>query len=87
MYIVYILECSDRTYYTGITNKLEARLKQHQLGKASKYTRSRLPIKLVYQEPALDKSHALRRELEVKSWSRTKKQQLIQTYVGESQNE
>jgi putative endonuclease len=83
MYTVYILECCDGTYYTGITNRLNWRLKQHQLGKASKYTRARLPVKLVYQEAASDKSHALRREWEVKSWSRTKKQQLVQSYLGE----
>ena len=83
MYMVYILECRDGTYYTGITNRLRERLKQHQLGKASKYTRARLPVKLVYQESALDKSHALKREWEVKSWSRTKKHRLVQTFLGE----
>lgn len=83
MYTVYILECRDGTYYTGITNRLNQRLIQHQSGKASKYTRARLPVRLVYQEAAIDKSHALKREWEVKSWSRTKKHQLIQTYLGE----
>jgi putative endonuclease len=83
MYTVYILECRDGTYYTGITNKLKQRLNQHQSGKASKYTRARLPVRLVYQEPARDKSDALKREWEVKSWTRKKKQQLIQTYLGE----
>lgn len=83
MYTVYILECRDGTYYTGITNRLKQRLNQHQSGKASKYTRARLPVRLVYQETALDKSHALKREWKVKSWSRKKKHQLIQTYLGE----
>ncbi|MCH5585831.1 GIY-YIG nuclease family protein [Shimazuella sp. AN120528] len=83
MYTVYILECCDGTYYTGITNRLSYRLKQHQLGKASKYTRARLPVKLVYQETALNKSLALKREWEVKSWPREKKQRLVQTYLGE----
>ncbi|WP_028777571.1 GIY-YIG nuclease family protein [Shimazuella kribbensis] len=87
MYTVYILECQDGTYYTGITNRLNTRLKQHQLGKASKYTRARLPVRLVYQEAAIDKSHALKREIEVKSWPRTKKQKLIDTYVGEPVDE
>lgn len=87
MYTVYILECGDGTYYTGITNRLKQRLNQHQLGKASKYTRARLPVKLVYQETALDKSHALKREWEVKSWSREKKYQLIQTFLGVSVDE
>jgi putative endonuclease len=82
MYTVYILECADGTYYTGITNRLEYRLKQHQLGKASKYTRARLPVTLVHQESAKDKSEALRRELEVKSWSRKQKQQFIHIHMG-----
>jgi putative endonuclease len=77
MYIVYILQCGDGTYYTGITNRLEERLRQHQLGKGAKYTRARLPVTLVYQERVGNKSQALRRELEIKSWSRKRKQQLI----------
>jgi putative endonuclease len=71
------LQCGDGTYYTGITNRLEERLRQHQLGKGAKYTRARLPVTLVYQERVGNKSQALRRELEIKSWSRKRKQQLI----------
>jgi putative endonuclease len=63
------------------------RLKQHQLGKASKYTRARLPVRLVYKESAIDKSHALKREIEVKSLPKAKKQKLIDAYVGEQRNE
>lgn len=83
MYIVYILECGDGTYYTGITNRLKERLKLHQLGKASKYTRARLPVRLVYTEEAVDKSIALQREYELKQLKRTQKQELISSYNGE----
>jgi putative endonuclease len=77
MYVVYMLQCGDGTYYTGITNRLEERLRLHQLGKGAKYTRARLPVTLVYQEPAADKSQALRRELEIKSWTRERKRRFI----------
>ncbi len=78
IYYVYILECADGTYYTGITNDLIKRLKTHNLGKASKYTKVRLPVKFVYTETCSDKSSALRREIEIKKLSRKDKQSLIQ---------
>lgn len=87
MYIVYILECRDGTYYTGITNRLSERLRQHQLGKASKYTRARLPVRLIYTEHAADKSLALQREYQLKQLSRLNKQKLIKLYNGEQSNE
>ncbi|WP_339060705.1 GIY-YIG nuclease family protein [Tepidibacillus marianensis] len=77
-YYVYILECKDHTFYTGSTNCVERRVKQHQDGKAAKYTRGRTPVKLVYVEQGRDKSWGLRREIEIKKLSRTKKEQLIQ---------
>ncbi len=84
--MVYILECKDGTYYTGITNRLEKRLNLHQEGKASKYTRARLPVNLVYKEQVVDKSEALRREYAIKQLSRDQKIQLISTYDdGENQ--
>lgn len=55
MFFVYILSCSDKTLYTGITNNLKSRLDFHNTGKASKYTRSRLPVKYVYIEEAGEK--------------------------------
>jgi putative endonuclease len=62
-YFVYIVECNDATYYTGITNNLEQRLLEHNQGKrAAKYTRSRRPVKLVYQEKLKNKSKALQRD-------------------------
>jgi len=70
---VYILECSDGSLYTGITNNFPRRLAQHQAGKASRYTRARLPVCPVYWEPADDRSSASRRELEIKAFPRQRK--------------
>ena len=77
MYTVYILRCGDGTLYTGCTNDLPRRLKAHQSGKGAKYTRARLPVELVYQEPAPDKSQALRREAAIKRLSRAEKMALM----------
>jgi putative endonuclease len=77
MWSVYILKCSDNTLYTGITNNLEKRLDAHSQGIGAKYTRCRLPIRLVYVEEQPDRSAASKRELEIKSFSRAKKNQLI----------
>ncbi len=76
-YYVYILNCSDNTYYTGITNNLSERIKVHNEGKASKYTRGRIPVKYVYIEEVLDKSEALKREMAIKKLPRPKKLDLI----------
>lgn len=78
-YTVYILRCADGTLYTGCTNDLARRLRTHSAGKGAKYTRARLPVELVYSEPALDKSQALRREAAIKALSRGEKLALIQT--------
>ena len=74
---VYILECSDGSLYTGITNDLPKRLKTHAAGKASRYTRSRLPVRLVYSEPHESKSAALKREAKVKRLSRQAKLAMV----------
>lgn len=76
-YVVYILRCGDGTLYTGCTNDLPKRLAAHQSGKGAKYTRSRLPVTLVYSEPAADRSAALRRERAVKALTRQQKLALI----------
>ena len=76
-WIVYIMQCADGTFYTGITNDLERRLKQHNAGTASRYTRYRLPVTLIYQAVQPTKSAALKRELEIKKLSRKAKQRLI----------
>jgi len=74
---LYILKCSDGSFYTGITNDLDRRLKMHQAGKASRYTRTRGPVEMLYSEPCGDRSGALIRECEVKEWPRAKKAKLI----------
>jgi len=76
-YCVYMLRCSDGTLYTGCTNDIERRLKAHRSGRGAKYTRSRLPVELVYSEPAADRSAALRREAEIKRLTRQEKLKLI----------
>ena len=74
---VYILRCSDGTLYSGWTNDLEARVKTHNAGKGAKYTRSRLPVELVYSEELESPSAAMRREYELKQLSRKEKLKLI----------
>jgi putative endonuclease len=76
---VYILECADNTLYAGYTNNLDNRLKVHNLGKGSKYTRARLPVKLVYSENAENKSDALKREYQIKQMTRKQKDELIKS--------
>ncbi len=77
MWFLYILECSDGSFYTGISNDLNKRLKEHNSGKGSKYTRARLPVEFIYTEELKDKSQALKREAEVKQLSRIQKKQLV----------
>ena len=72
-----MLRCRDGSLYTGITNDLDRRLAAHASGKASRYTRSRLPVTLVYQEPQPTKSRALKREAEIKKLSRSHKVTLV----------
>lgn len=69
----YLLECADGTLYTGISNDLDKRLAAHNGGSASKYTRSRLPVKMVYAEPHADRASASRREAALKKMSRAAK--------------
>lgn len=77
MYFVYILQCIDQSLYTGITNDLEKKFEAHTTGKGSKYTRGHKPLKVVYTEEFPDKSTALKRELEIKSLSKSAKIALI----------
>ena len=76
---VYILRCTDDTLYTGSAVDPERRLAVHQKGQGAKYTRSRLPVELVYREAMPDKSAALRREAAIKKLSREEKLKLILT--------
>ena len=75
---VYILQCGDGSLYTGISTDVQRRLAEHRSGKGAKYTRSRGPLELVYEEECSDKSKALRRELEIKALHRTEKLKLIE---------
>ncbi len=75
---VYIVECSDKTFYTGSTGNIEKRIQEHNSGKSgAKYTRGRRPVKLVYVEPCSTPSVALKREAEIKRLSRAQKAVLI----------
>lgn len=83
MYYVYLLRCGDGTLYTGYTNDLKRRLAVHNAGKGAKYTRSRLPVDLVYWENFSNKSSALQRECAIKRLSRAEKLSLIQSFVSQ----
>lgn len=76
-FYVYMLRCADGTLYTGYTDDPERRARVHNAGKGAKYTRSRLPVELVYREVFGDKSAALRREWEIKRLTRAQKLALI----------
>lgn len=76
-WIVYILECADKTLYTGITNDLEQRLEKHANGTGAKYTRGRNPFKVVYTEQHETRPDALKREAEIKALSRSQKAALV----------
>jgi putative endonuclease len=77
MWYFYILRCIDGSFYSGITNHLKERLKEHNNGEGAKYTKNRLPVKLIYFEEYSDKSSARKREIEVKRWRREKKEALV----------
>lgn len=81
MYKVYILECADNTLYTGITNNLQRRFKEHKSGMGGRYTRAREAVKIIYTENHPDRSSALKREAEIKRMSRTQKLTLINLVV------
>ncbi|OGR84889.1 MAG: methyltransferase [Elusimicrobia bacterium RIFCSPLOWO2_01_FULL_54_10] len=77
IYTVYVLKCRDGSLYTGITTDLKRRLRQHALGKASKYTRAKLPVRCVYTEPRRNESSAKKRECAIKALSRAQKLLLV----------
>lgn len=74
---VYILQCADGTLYTGITTDLDRRITEHNNGTGAKYTRTRLPLKLVYEEPAKDRGEASKREAFIKNLTRSEKLVLV----------
>ena len=77
---VYILRCGDGTLYTGISDDVDRRCAAHNRGKGARYTRSRLPVEVVYRERCGAKGDALRRELAVKAMTRAQKLALIAAY-------
>lgn len=77
MWFVYVLRCGDGSLYTGVTVDLDARVACHNTGKGAAYTRSRLPVEMVWSEAAADRGAALRRELAIKRLSRAAKLTLI----------
>ncbi|MBS3061763.1 MAG: GIY-YIG nuclease family protein [Candidatus Diapherotrites archaeon] len=77
--MVYLLQCRDGTYYCGWTNDLEKRLNAHNAGTASKYTRKRRPVRLIYTEKHLNRSECQKREYAIKQLSRAEKEQLIES--------
>ena len=76
---VYLLRCADGTLYTGITTDVSRRVKQHNAGTASRYTRSRRPVVLLYHKRVTDQSAALKREIAIKKLSREEKESLVAT--------
>ena len=77
-YFIYILQCQDDSYYTGVTNNVEKRLYEHQQGLVKGcYTHSRRPVKLVFSESFGKALDAIEREKQIKGWSRNKKEALI----------
>ena len=83
---VYILKCADGTLYTGWTNDPEKRVRAHAAGRGAKYTRSRLPVELVYREALPDRGGAMRREAQIKRQTRSEKLTLIQEYGTHEKN-
>ncbi len=76
-YFTYIVECSDKTYYTGYTNDLEKRVKRHNQGLASKYTRARLPVTLVWKKEYRQFKSAFKTEIIIKQLTRLQKEALV----------
>lgn len=77
MHYVYVLECSDGTYYTGYTTDVQRRVAEHDAGEGAKYTRGRTPVELRYTESYESKSAAMSREYELKQLSRAEKEALF----------
>ena len=74
---VYVLECADGSFYTGYTTDVERRVAEHNAGEGAKYTRGRTPVELVHTEGFESRSAAMKREHEIKSFPRGKKERLV----------
>lgn len=82
MWHVYILRCKDDSFYTGITTNVKDRLQRHNSGRASKYTKARRPVELLYTEEFLIEAKAKTREVEIKKLSHDNKKRLIKFGTG-----
>jgi predicted GIY-YIG superfamily endonuclease len=76
-WLLYVLKCRDNTLYTGITIDVSRRVQQHNSGTASRYTRSRLPVMLIFSEPCRSRSQALKKEYAMKRLTRKKKEEYL----------
>lgn len=79
MYFVYIIECADRSLYTGITTDVARRFEEHKSGTASHYTHARRAVRVVYSESQPTRSAALKREAAIKRLTRAQKEQMIRS--------
>ncbi|GAA0294761.1 GIY-YIG nuclease family protein [Halarchaeum salinum] len=77
MHYVYVLECTDGSFYTGYTTDVERRVREHDAGEGAKYTRGRTPVELRHTESYESKSAAMSREYEIKQFSRVEKERLV----------
>lgn len=84
LWYVYIIECKDRKLYTGITNNLTRRIKDHNSGNGCRFTKYRRPVRLLYSEEFSTKVEALRREVIIKGFTREKKLVLMEDNLGPS---
>ena len=80
-YFTYLLECRDGSYYCGYTVDLKKRVQTHNKGIGGKYTKRRLPVKLIYSEEFGTRSEAMKRECEIKTYSRTIKENLVRGII------
>ena len=85
-YFVYILKCNKATYYTGYTNNLENRIKEHSSGHGAKYLRGKTPLRMVYAKEYRYYKNALRAERNLKKKTRRQKEKLIKIYERNKQS-
>lgn len=81
MWYVYMLLCSDNSLYTGISPDPDKRFLEHRAGRGGSYTRSHKPLKVVFTEKAINRSAALKREAQIKSWSKEKKIRILELRI------
>jgi putative endonuclease len=80
-YFLYVLQCFDKSLYTGITTDVKRRFEEHKAGKGGHYTRAHRVVKIIYTEKYKNRSEASKRESEIKSWTKKKKLEFIKNNV------